>query len=65
MKTFYTYVEHFRPPFVLMENVLDILKKEDGAYVKYALGSLVNLGYQARVGLISAMSQGVPQGRWR
>ena len=65
VQVFFAIIAHFRPAFVLMENVVDIFKKEDGAYFKFALGSLLKNGYQARIGCIDAMSHGVPQGRWR
>lgn len=65
MKTFFDVVETFSPAFVLMENVMDIVKKEDGAYFKHALASLISLDYQARYGAIDAMAHGLPQGRWR
>ena len=43
----------------------DILKKEDGAYLKYAMGSMLDIRYQVRSGLLAAGNFGVPQGRWR
>ena len=43
----------------------DILKKEDGAYLKYAMGSMLDIRYQVRAGLLAAGNFGVPQGRWR
>jgi site-specific DNA-cytosine methylase len=58
-------VTRFSPSFVLMENVLDILKKDDGTYAKFAAGRLVNLRYQTRTGLICTVYYGVPQRRWR
>jgi site-specific DNA-cytosine methylase len=48
-----------------MENVLDILKKEDGLYAKFAAATLVNLRYQTRTGLVCSAYYGVPQVRWR
>ncbi|KAL3146940.1 hypothetical protein ABBQ38_014910 [Trebouxia sp. C0009 RCD-2024] len=62
---FYDVVEYFRPAYVLMENVLDILKKEDGTYAKSAMASLLNMRYQVRTGIIAACDQGVPQSRNR
>ena len=46
LQVFVEMVRWWRPRFVLMENVQDILKKEDGAYMKYALGSMLSLRYQ-------------------
>lgn len=65
VRAFYDVVEYFRPAYVLMENVLDILKKEDGTYAKSAMASLLNMRYQVRTGVIAACDQGVPQSRNR
>lgn len=65
MTAFYDVVNWFKPGFVLMENVVDILKKEDGIYAKSAMGSLLQMGYQVRMGVIAAYDQGVPQARNR
>ena len=48
-----------------MENVVDSLIKEDGMYAKSAMGSLFQLNYQVRMGIIEACDQGVPQARNR
>ena len=58
-------VMHFQPSFVLMENVVDTLRKEDGMYAKSAMGSLLLMKYQVRMGIIAACDQGVPQARNR
>ncbi|KAI3428460.1 hypothetical protein D9Q98_007286 [Chlorella vulgaris] len=65
LPVFIAYAEWFKPKYVLMENVQDILKKEDGLYIKYAMGSMLNMRYQVRVGMLAAGNFGVPQGRWR
>ena len=39
----------------------DIMKKEDGAYAKYATAQLLALGYQSRLGVIAAGSHGAAQ----
>ncbi len=65
MEAFYDVVLWFQPGFVLMENVVDTLKKEDGMYAKSAMGSLLLLSYQVRMGIIAACDQGVPQVRNR
>ena len=41
MKAFYDVIEWFQPGYVLMENVLDIFKKQSGIYVKFAIAQLV------------------------
>eukprot|EP00210_Caulerpa_lentillifera_P002810 g2684.t1 len=65
VKSFFRTIEFFKPDFTLMENVQDIMKKEDGAYAKYATAQLLALGYQSRLGLIAAGDHGAAQGRWR
>ncbi|PSC69902.1 BTB POZ and MATH domain-containing 2-like isoform A [Micractinium conductrix] len=62
---FIAYVRWFKPSYVLMENVQDILKKEDAHYLKFAMGSLLDMRYQVRSGLVAAGNHGVAQGRWR
>ena len=62
---FYDVVEFFKPAYVLMENVVDIFKKEDGMYAKSAMASLLSMRYQVRAGIIAACDHGVPQSRNR
>ena len=62
---FYHTIKWFDPGFVLMENVLDIFKKQNGMYVKMAATTLLGMDYQTRTGVIAAAHQGAPQGRWR
>ena len=65
MEVFYDAVDWFKPGFVLMENVVDTLRKEDGVYAKSAMASLLLMSYQVRMGIIAACDQGVPQARNR
>ncbi|KAI3824762.1 hypothetical protein L1987_06233 [Smallanthus sonchifolius] len=58
-------VEYLKPRFVLMENVVDIVKFAKGFLGRYALARLVSMNYQARVGLMTAGSYGLPQFRMR
>ena len=46
-----------------MENVVDVLKFEDGFLGKYALSRLVAMNYQARLGMMVAGNFGLPQYR--
>ncbi|XP_073139709.1 DNA (cytosine-5)-methyltransferase CMT3-like [Henckelia pumila] len=62
---FMDIVAYLRPKFVLMENVVDIVKFSSGFLGRYALGSLVAMDYQARMGLMVAGSYGLPQFRMR
>ncbi|KAL2901255.1 hypothetical protein RDABS01_026337 [Bienertia sinuspersici] len=62
---FMDIVEYLKPKFVLMENVMDILKFDKGSLGRYALSRLVHMKYQARVGIIAAGCYGLPQFRLR
>ncbi|KAK1382472.1 Chromomethylase [Heracleum sosnowskyi] len=58
-------VEFLRPKFVLMENVVDLLRFSEGFLGRYALGRLVGMNYQARLGMMAAGAYGLPQFRMR
>ncbi|KAK3019555.1 hypothetical protein RJ639_004396 [Escallonia herrerae] len=58
-------VEFLKPKFVLMENVVDILRFAGGYLGRYALGRLVGMNYQARMGIMPAGAYGLPQFRMR
>ena len=62
---YYNLIQYFKPAFVLMENVTDIIKNQKGDYAKFAFGRLLALRYQVRLGLIPASDHGAPQTRWR
>ncbi|XP_042480640.1 putative DNA (cytosine-5)-methyltransferase CMT1 isoform X2 [Macadamia integrifolia] len=62
---FMDIVNFLKPKFVLMENVVDILKFARGFLVKYAVGRLVSMNYQARLGMMAAGCYGLPQFRMR
>ncbi|KAH7576064.1 hypothetical protein JRO89_XS02G0285600 [Xanthoceras sorbifolium] len=58
-------IEYLKPKYVLMENVVDILKFAGGFLGRYAIGRLVSMNYQARLGMMAAGSYGLPQYRMR
>ncbi|XP_043691598.1 DNA (cytosine-5)-methyltransferase CMT3-like [Telopea speciosissima] len=62
---FMDIVKFLKPKFVLMENVVDILKFAGGFLGKYAVGRLVAMNYQARLGMMAAGCYGLPQFRMR
>ncbi|CAA0842520.1 DNA (cytosine-5)-methyltransferase CMT3 [Striga hermonthica] len=62
---FMDIVDYLRPKFVLMENVVDILKFCTGYLFRYALGRLVAMDYQARMGMMAAGAYGLAQFRMR
>nr|AAL75761.1 Putative DNA cytosine methyltransferase MET2a [Oryza sativa Japonica Group] len=65
MVTFMDIVAYLKPKYVLMENVVDILKFADGYLGRYALSRLVAMKYQARLGMMVAGCYGLPQFRMR
>ncbi|GAB2290235.1 Alpha-1,3-mannosyltransferase cmt1, partial [Dionaea muscipula] len=62
---FMDIVNYLKPNYVLMENVVDLLKFAGGFLGRYALGRLVGIGYQTRLGIMVAGSYGLPQVRMR
>ncbi|XP_064961278.1 DNA (cytosine-5)-methyltransferase CMT3 isoform X2 [Musa acuminata AAA Group] len=65
MVVFMDIVEFLKPKYVLMENVVDILKFAQGFMGRYALSRLVAMNYQARLGMMVAGCYGLPQFRMR
>ncbi|OVA18480.1 Chromo domain/shadow [Macleaya cordata] len=62
---FMDIVNFLKPKYVLMENVVDILRFANGTLGRYALSRLVHMNYQARVGIMAAGCYGLPQFRLR
>uniref|UniRef100_A0A2N9FEZ0 Cytosine-specific methyltransferase n=1 Tax=Fagus sylvatica TaxID=28930 RepID=A0A2N9FEZ0_FAGSY len=62
---FMDIVEFLKPKYVLMENVIDILRFDKASLGRYALSRLVHMNYQARLGTIAAGCFGLPQFRLR
>ncbi|NP_001290533.1 DNA (cytosine-5)-methyltransferase CMT3 [Elaeis guineensis] len=65
MVVFMDIVDFLKPKYVLMENVVDILKFAHGFLLRYALSRLVAMNYQARLGMMVAGCYGLPQFRMR
>ncbi|ONK80320.1 uncharacterized protein A4U43_C01F16350 [Asparagus officinalis] len=65
MAVFMDFVKFLKPKYVLMENVVDILKFAKGYLGRYALSQLVSMRYQAKLGILAAGSYGLPQYRMR
>ncbi|KAM5553603.1 DNA (cytosine-5)-methyltransferase CMT3-like [Rosa sericea] len=65
LKVFMDLVQYLKPKHVLMENVVDLVKFADGFLGRYALGRLVHMNYQARMGIMAAGAYGLPQFRLR
>lgn len=58
-------IDYLKPKYVLMENVVDILKFAGGFLGRHAIGRLVAMNYQARLGMMAAGYYGLPQHRMR
>ncbi|XP_021728853.1 DNA (cytosine-5)-methyltransferase CMT3-like [Chenopodium quinoa] len=58
-------VNYLKPKYALMENVVDLVKFSKGFLGRYALGRLVDMNYQARMGMMAAGAYGLPQFRMR
>ncbi|TYI15331.1 hypothetical protein ES332_A08G178900v1, partial [Gossypium tomentosum] len=54
-------VEYLKPKFVLMENVVDMLRLDKASLGRYTLSRLVLMKYQARLGIVAAGCYGLPQ----
>ncbi|PIA25515.1 hypothetical protein AQUCO_11200022v1 [Aquilegia coerulea] len=54
-----------QPKYVLMENVVDIVKFSKGFLGRYTIGRLASMKYQVRLGLLAAGCYGPPQFRLR
>ncbi|KAH0455874.1 hypothetical protein IEQ34_015906 [Dendrobium chrysotoxum] len=65
MAVFMEIVDFLKPKFVLMENVVDILKFAEGFLGRFAFSKLVKMNYQSRLGIMAAGCYGLPQFRMR
>ncbi|KAJ8565164.1 hypothetical protein K7X08_007740 [Anisodus acutangulus] len=65
LEVFMDIVKFLKPRFVLMENVVDLVRFADGFLGRYALSRLVGMNYQARMGMMVAGAYGLPQFRMR
>jgi DNA (cytosine-5)-methyltransferase 1 len=64
-RQFITYVEHFRPPISVMENVPGMLNLEDRNIACEVLENFSAIGYRATCAVVNARWFGVPQDRKR
>ena len=54
-------VQHLKPRYVLMENVVDLVKFANSFLGRYALGCLIGMNYQVWMGMMAACAYGLPQ----
>lgn len=64
-RSFIGFVEVFRPPFFVMENVPNITTTEKGLFRKEAIQAFEKLGYRVAFNVLNAADFGVPQLRRR
>lgn len=60
-----SYVDYFRPKYVVFENVGRFLTYNRGMVLQLVLSSFLEMGYQCAVNTLQAGCYGVPQGRFR
>ncbi|KAL2072424.1 hypothetical protein VTL71DRAFT_11767 [Oculimacula yallundae] len=63
-----SYVDHYRPKYGILENVLSMAQKGDGRdedIMSQLICTIVGLGYQVRLCVLDAWSCGSPQSRGR
>ena len=58
-------VQHLKPRYVLMENVVDLIKFANVFLQHYALVCLIGMNYQVLLGMMAAGAKGLPQIRMR
>lgn len=65
LRQFQRFIRHFRPGFVVVENVPGLYRRKDNAILIEFLGFLSSQGYNYKDGVINANHYGVPQNRMR
>ena len=63
--SFLSFVDHYRPKYVVFENVQRFATFKKGAVLQLVVSSFLALGYQCTVGVLQAGAYGVPQTRRR
>jgi len=65
LRQFQRFIRHFRPGYVVVENVPGLYSRKDNSILLEFLGFLSSLGYNYKDGVINANHYGVPQKRMR
>lgn len=65
LKEFRRFVDHFKPGFIVIENVPGLLKRKEESKLDDFLEHLKQIGYAYAYGIINANHYGVPQRRKR
>ena len=53
-------VQHLKPRYVLMENVVDLVKFANGFFGRYGLNRLIGMNYHVRIGMMAIGAYGLP-----
>ncbi|WP_352794731.1 DNA cytosine methyltransferase [Mesorhizobium sp. M0243] len=62
---FQRFIRHFRPAFVIVENVPGLYRRKDNRILHGFIEFLTNLDYRMQDGIVNAAHFGVPQNRMR
>ncbi len=65
LRQFQRFIRHFRPGYVVIENVPGLYRRNDNAILIEFLDFLSSQGYNFKDGVINAYHYGVPQNRMR
>ncbi|KAF8065926.1 MET1B [Scenedesmus sp. PABB004] len=63
--TFLSYADYYRPRYFLLENVTGFALHEGSLTLRLTLRSLLDMGYQVRLGTLNSGHYGAPQSRRR
>nr|GMC78622.1 DNA (cytosine-5)-methyltransferase 1B-like [Ipomoea batatas] len=63
--SYLSYVDYFRPKYVLLENVRNFVRFDKGKMFHLTLASLLEMGYQVRFGVLEGGAYGIAQTRKR
>ena len=53
-------MQHLKPRYVLMENLVDLVKFANGFLKRYALGGLIGMNYHVRMAMMEVCAWGLP-----
>jgi DNA (cytosine-5)-methyltransferase 1 len=65
LRQFQRFIKHFRPGFVIVENVPGLFRRKDNGILRDFLEFLLSQNYNFEDGIINANNFGVPQNRMR
>ncbi|VVC27154.1 C-5 cytosine methyltransferase,S-adenosyl-L-methionine-dependent methyltransferase,DNA methylase, C-5 [Cinara cedri] len=63
--TFLSYINFYKPKFLLMENVKNYVTYDGGNFLSSTIKCLLQMGYQISFGILQGANFGIPQNRRR